>query len=95
MGLNEKTTLQELEKVETEFKKFRLEKALIKNIKFKVGVINANYDLNKWETLGSITVQLGSSPEDKKEKKITLSYQKYKHLELSAITQIYGREMGL
>ncbi len=79
--------------VEEEFKKFRQEKALIKNIKFKVGVINTNNDLPKWETLGNIAEQLGS--ERKKEKEISLRYKKYKHIELSAITQIYGRQMRL
>ncbi len=40
--------------MEAEFKQFRQEKALIKTIKFKVGVVNANYNINKWETLGNI-----------------------------------------
>ncbi len=78
-----------------EFKSFRQEKALIKNIKFKVGVINSNYERSKWETLGNIAEQLGSPPEHKREKKVALRYLKYKDLDLSAITQVYGRDMGL
>ncbi len=62
MGIKKDTALEKLSNFEAEFKKFRMEKALTKSIKFKVGVINTNYDLKKWETLGNIAEQLGSPP---------------------------------
>ncbi len=64
MGLKKENASKKLNNFEMEFKKYRLEKALTKSIKFKVGVINTNGDLNKWETLGNIAERFGSPLND-------------------------------
>ncbi len=95
MGLEKATIVSKLKQMETEFKLFRQQKVLIKAIKFKVGIINSNYNLAKWQILGDIAEELGSPPEHTNKKAIILRYKKYKNLQLSTINQIYGRNMGL
>ncbi len=46
------------------FKEFRLEKILIKNIKFKAGIISAHENKEKVEKLGQIIETLGSGKQE-------------------------------
>lgn len=78
MGLEKATIVSKLKQMETEFKLFRQQKVLIKAIKFKVGIINSNYNLAKWQILGDIAEELGSPPEHTNKKAIILRYKSIK-----------------
>lgn len=89
------TVLSNLSAVTQEFQQFRTEKNLIKTIKFKVGTICTNNNIKKWNELGHVIEELANPNEHKDDKKSTLRYRRYKKVDLTNVTQIYGRNMEL
>lgn len=74
----------------SEFRDFRLEKTLIKNVKFKVDVINANFNKPKFDKLDKVIKWLNEG-EDKSQ----LKYCKYDSLKLEYINNLQARKIEL
>lgn len=75
------------------FREFRKEKTLIKSIKFKAEIIEANDNDVKWTILDKINrilVLKENIPEIP-----PLKYNKYHHLDLVNLKQLEAREVGI
>ena len=68
------------------------EENIIKTIKYKAEIIKA--DVKQWSSLDKIC-RLLVLGEQKKQNEIALKYNKYKHLELSNMSKISAKEIGL
>jgi Leucine-rich repeat (LRR) protein len=82
-----------VERLVEEFREFRLEKSLIKTIKFKAEIINT-YDYDQLRTFYKICnyfMQLDLTPDLRE----PLRYNKYKTLDFSNISQLIIKEVGM
>jgi hypothetical protein len=66
-----------------EFEEYRLEKTLIKSIKYKMEIIRA--DELEWKVINKVVKALVTGDEEEKEK---LKYTKYRHLDLGNLKHI-------
>jgi Leucine-rich repeat (LRR) protein len=81
--------VERVELLRKEFKAFRSEKTITKNLKYKAEVIKTN-EKEEWEVVDRVVRALVLA-----DKQFVLRYRKYRHLDLSNLKRIAASEVGL